>query len=85
MPSCEALHCSHFLVPSVAGFADEVDATSCTTAMEAEVFVVNATWRLTPEQIAQRCPDSELRETPALTARLTAIVGPDGRHMVRHC
>ena len=65
------------------GFADEVDATIRHHAMESGCFVVNATGCLTPEQVAQLCPDPNLRERLATDGQLTAIVGPDGRHVTQ--
>lgn len=82
MAQREEIHCSHF--PGAIGrpgFADEVDATIRHHAMESGCFVVNATGWLTPEQIAELCPDPQLRERLAPDGQLTAIVGPDGRHV----
>lgn len=79
----EEIHCSHF--PGCIGrpgFADEVDATIRHHAMESGCFVVNATGWLTPDQVAQLCPDPELRQRLATDGSFTAIVGPDGRHLV---
>ena len=84
MAQREEIHCSHF--PGYVGrpgFADEVDATIRHHAMESGCFVVNATGWLTPDQIARLCPDPDLREQLASDGSLTAIVGPDGRHLVQ--
>ncbi len=80
----EEIHCSHF-PGSIGrpGFADEVDATIRHHAMESGCFVVNATGWLTPDQITQLCPDPDLRERLATDGSFTAIVGPDGRHLVQ--
>ena len=51
--------------------------------MESGCFVVNATGWLTPDQIAELCPDPELRDRLATDGSLTAIVGPDGRYLVQ--
>ena len=84
MAQREEIHCSHF--PGAIGrpgFADEVDATIRHHAMESGCFVVNATGCLTSEQVAQLCPDPNLRERLATDGQLTAIVGPDGRHVTQ--
>ncbi len=78
----EEIHCSHF-PGSVGrpGFAQEVEVTIRHHAMESGCFVVNATGWLNPDQLAELCPDPDLRERLAPDSCFTAIVGPDGRHL----
>ncbi len=82
MAQREEIHCSHF--PGSGGrqgFAQEVEVTIRHHAIESGCFVVNATGWLTPDQIAELCPDPDLRERLAPDSCFTAIVGPDGQHL----
>lgn len=82
MAQREEFHCSHF--PGYVGrpgFAQEVEVTIRHYAMESGCFVVNATGWLNSDQLAELCPDPDLREQLAPDSSFTAIVGPDGRHL----
>ncbi len=82
MTQREEIHCSHF--PGYVGregFADEVDVTIRHHAIESGCFVVNATGWLDADQLAELCPDPDLRERLSPDSSFTAIVGPDGRHL----
>ncbi len=82
MAQGEEIHCSHF--PGYvgrSGFAQEVEVTIRHHAIESGCFVVNATGWLDADQLAELCPDPELRERLAPDTSFTAIVGPDGRHL----
>ncbi len=82
MAQREQIHCSQF--PGYvgrSGFADEVEVTIRHHALESGCFVVNATGWLEPGQVAELCPDSELRERLDPDSSFTAIIGPDGRHL----
>jgi aliphatic nitrilase len=62
-------------------FADQIEVTIRHHALESGCFVVNATGWLTEAQIAAISPDEKLRR--ALTGGcMTAIVGPEGNHLV---
>ncbi len=82
MAQREEIHCSHF--PGYvgrSGFAEEVEVTIRHHALESGCFVVNATGWLEPDQVAELCPDPELRERLDPDSSFTAIIGPDGRHL----
>ena len=62
-------------------FADQIEVTIRHHALESGCFVVNATGWLTETQMARISPDEKLRR--ALTGGcMTAIVGPEGNHLV---
>jgi nitrilase len=62
-------------------FADQIEVTIRHHALESGCFVVNATGWLTETQMAAISPDEKLRR--ALTGGcMTAIVGPEGNHLV---
>ena len=62
-------------------FADQIEVTIRHHALESGCFVVNATGWLTEAQIAMIGPDEKMRR--ALTGGcMTAIVGPEGNHLV---
>ena len=84
MAQGEEIHCSHF--PGYvgrSGFAEEVEVTIRHHALESGCFVVNATGWLDAEQVAELCPDPNLREQLAPDSSYTAIIGPDGRHLAK--
>lgn len=82
MTQHEEIHCSQFpgsLVGPI--FAEQMDVTIRHHALESGCFVINATGWLTEEQIV------ELTDDPALQKGLrggcnTAIITPEGRHLV---
>jgi len=82
MTQHEEIHCSQFpgsLVGPI--FAEQIEATIRHHALEAGCFVINATGWLTDEQIESLTAD------PALQKGLrggcnTAIISPEGRHVV---
>jgi nitrilase len=62
-------------------FADQIEVTIRHHALESGCFVINATGWLTEAQIAHISPEEKLRR--ALTGGcMTAIVGPEGNHIV---
>jgi aliphatic nitrilase len=62
-------------------FADQIEVTIRHHALESGCFVVNATGWLTEAQIAKIAPEEKLRR--ALTGGcMTAIIGPEGNHLV---
>jgi aliphatic nitrilase len=82
MAQHEEIHVAQFpgsLVGPI--FADQIEVTIRHHALEAGCFVVNSTGWLTEEQIAKISPDEKLRK--ALTGGcMTAIVSPEGKHLV---
>jgi nitrilase len=82
MAQHEEIHVAQFpgsLVGPI--FADQIDVTIRHHALESGCFVVNATGWLTEAQIAAISPDEKLRR--ALTGGcMTAIIGPEGNHLV---
>ncbi len=82
MTQHEEIHCSQFpgsLVGPI--FAEQIEATIRHHALEAGCFVINATGWLTDDQI------ESLTSDPALQKGLrggcnTAIISPEGRHVV---
>ena len=82
MAQHEAIHVAQFpgsLVGQI--FADQIEVTIRHHALESACFVVNATGWLTEEQKAAICPDEKLRR--ALSGGcMTAIVSPEGNHLV---
>lgn len=82
MAQHEEIHVAQFpgsLVGPI--FADQIEVTIRHHALESGCFVVNSTGWLTEEQIARISPDESLRK--ALTGGcMTAIVSPEGKHLV---
>lgn len=82
MAQHEEIHVAQFpgsLVGPI--FGDQIEVTIRHHALESGCFVVNATGWLTEAQIAQIAPDETLRK--ALTGGcMTAIVTPEGKHLV---
>ncbi len=82
MAQGEEIHAAQFpgsLVGQV--FADQMEVTIRHHALEAGCFVVNATGWLSDEQIAAITPDEAMR-TGLHGGNCTAIVTPEGRHLV---
>lgn len=78
----EEIHAAQFpgsLVGQI--FADQMEVTIRHHALEAACFVVNATGWLSDEQVAQVCPDERLRGA-CRGGNCTAIVSPEGKHLV---
>jgi aliphatic nitrilase len=82
MAQHEEIHVAQFpgsLVGPI--FAEQIEVTIRHHALESGCFVVNATGWLTEAQIARIAPDEKLRK--ALTGGcMTAIVSPEGKHLV---
>jgi aliphatic nitrilase len=82
MAQHEEIHVAQFpgsLVGPI--FADQIEVTIRHHALESGCFVVNATGWLTEAQIAKIAPEEKLRR--ALTGGcMTAIIGPEGNHLV---
>jgi nitrilase len=82
MAQHEEIHVAQFpgsLVGPI--FADQIEVTIRHHALESGCFVVNATGWLTEAQIAKISPEEKLRR--ALTGGcMTAIIGPEGNHLV---
>ena len=82
MAQHEEIHVAQFpgsLVGPI--FADQIEVTIRHHALESGCFVINATGWLTEAQIMKISPDEKLRR--ALTGGcMTAIVGPEGNHLV---
>lgn len=78
MAQQEQIHCAQFPGSMVGQiFADQTEVTIKHHALEAGCFVVNSTGWLTPEQIAEICPDENLQRV--LTGGCyTAIISPEG-------
>ncbi len=82
MAQGEEIHAAQFpgsLVGQV--FADQMEVTLRHHALEAGCFVVNATGWLSDEQIAFITPDERMRNG-LRGGNCTAIVSPEGRHVV---
>ncbi|MDW6005157.1 Nit6803 family nitrilase [Vibrio mangrovi] len=82
MTQHEQIHCSQFpgsLVGPV--FAEQMDVTIRHHALESGCFVVNSTGWLTEEQIARITTDPELQKRFRGGCH-TAIVSPEGKHLV---
>jgi aliphatic nitrilase len=62
-------------------FADQIEVTIRHHALESGCFVVNATGWLTEAQIAAISPEEKLRRALA-GGCMTAIIGPEGNHLV---
>lgn len=82
MAQHEEIHIAQFpgsLVGPI--FAEQIEVTIRHHALESGCFVVNATGWLTEEQIARISPDEGLRKG-LRGGCMTAIVSPEGRHLV---
>jgi nitrilase len=82
MAQHEEIHVAQFPGSMVGPiFAEQIEVTIRHHALEGGCFVVNATGWLTEEQIARISPEEKLRK--ALRGGcMTAIVSPEGAHMV---
>ena len=78
MAQQEQIHCAQFPGSMVGQiFTEQTEVTIRHHALEAGCFVVNSTGWLTPEQIAQICPDESLQRV--LTGGCyTTIISPEG-------
>ena len=78
MAQQEQIHCAQFPGSMVGQiFADQTEVTIRHHALEAGCFVVNSTGWLSPEQIAEICPDENLQRV--LTGGCyTTIISPEG-------
>ncbi|CAN5296391.1 aliphatic nitrilase [soil metagenome] len=82
MAQHEEIHVAQFpgsLVGPI--FAEQIEVTIRHHALESGCFVVNATGWLTEEQIARISPEEGLRKG-LRGGCMTAIVSPEGRHLV---
>ncbi|MGY3634112.1 Nit6803 family nitrilase [Bradyrhizobium sp. Lot33] len=82
MAQHEEIHAAQFpgsLVGQI--FADQIEVTIRHHALESGCFVVNATGWLSEEQIAKISPDEGLRKG-LRGGCMTAIVSPEGNHLV---
>lgn len=82
MAQHEEIHISHY-IGSMFGqkFSDQTEVQLKNHALEGGCFVVNATSWLTEEQRSQITQDAEMAKV--LTGGcMTAIIGPDGEHVV---
>lgn len=82
MAQHEEIHIAQFpgsLVGPI--FAEQIEVTIRHHALESGCFVVNATGWLTEEQIATIMPDEKLR-AGLRGGCMTAIISPEGRHIV---
>lgn len=82
MSQHEEIHASQFpgsLVGPI--FAEQIEVTIRHHALESGCFVVNATGWLTEAQIASVTPDEQLQRG-LRGGCMTAIVSPEGRHLV---
>ena len=82
MAQHEHIHCAHFpggrLAPIGAG---QMEASICNHALESGCFVVCASGWLSPEQLDRLSPPGNLAQKPMAGGSMTAIIGPDGRHL----
>ncbi|WP_052055548.1 Nit6803 family nitrilase [Myxosarcina sp. GI1] len=78
MAQYEQIHCAQFPGSMVGQiFAEQTEVTVRHHALEAGCFVVNSTGWLTPEQVAEICPDEKLQKV--LTGGCyTTIISPEG-------
>lgn len=78
MAQGEQIHCAQFPGSMVGQiFADQTEVTIRHHALEAGCFVVNSTGWLSPEQVAEICPNEGLQRV--LTGGCyTAIISPEG-------
>jgi len=82
MAQHEEIHVAQFPGSMVGPiFAEQMEVTIRHHALESGCFVVNATGWLTEEQIARISPDEKLRRG-LRGGCMTAIVSPDGAHLV---
>jgi nitrilase len=82
MAQHEEIHVAQFpgsLVGPI--FAEQIEVTIRHHALESGCFVVNSTGWLTEEQISRIAPDEKLRK-PLHGGCMTAIVSPEGSHVV---
>src|ERR1700688_4263176 len=82
MTQHEEIHCSQFsgsLVGPI--FGDQIEVTIRHHALESGCFVVNATGWLTEAQIASITPNEALQRG-LRGGCMTAIISPEGRHLV---
>ncbi len=82
MAQHEEIHIAQFpgsLVGPI--FAEQIEVTIRHHALESGCFVVNSTGWLTEEQIASITPDEKLR-AGLRGGCMTAIISPEGRHIV---
>ena len=82
MAQHEEIHVAQFpgsLVGPI--FAEQIEVTIRHHALESGCFVVNATGWLTEEQIARISPEEKLRKG-LMGGCMTAIISPEGRHLV---
>jgi len=82
MTQHEEIHIAQFpgsLVGPI--FAQQIEVTIRHHALESGCFVINATGWLTPEQIARIAPEEKLRR-PLMGGCMTAIISPEGSHVV---
>ena len=78
MAQGEQIHCAQFPGSMVGQiFADQTEVTIKHHALEAGCFVVNSTGWLSPEQIAEICPDEGLQRV-LRGGCYTAIISPEG-------
>ncbi|MEL6501642.1 MAG: Nit6803 family nitrilase [Cyanobacteria bacterium J06623_1] len=78
MAQQEQIHCAQFPGSMVGQiFADQTEVTIRHHALEAGCFVVNSTGWLSPEQVAEICPNEDLQRV--LTGGCyTTIISPEG-------
>lgn len=78
MAQQEQIHCAQFPGSMVGQiFGDQTEVTVRHHALEAGCFVVNSTGWLSPEQVAEICPDEDLQRV--LTGGCyTTIISPEG-------
>lgn len=82
MTQHEEIHCSQFPGSMVGPiFADQIEVTIRHHALEAGCFVVNSTGWLTDEQVEGITPDPLLQKG-LREGCMTAIIAPDGSHVV---
>ncbi|CAA2100400.1 Aliphatic nitrilase [Methylobacterium bullatum] len=82
MAQHEEIHAAQFPGSMVGQiFADQMEVTIRHHALEAAAFVVNATGWLTEAQIAAISPDERMR-VALRGGNCTAIVSPEGKHLV---
>ncbi|KQP47220.1 aliphatic nitrilase [Methylobacterium sp. Leaf106] len=82
MAQHEEIHAAQFPGSMVGQiFADQMEVTIRHHALEAAAFVVNATGWLTEAQIATISPDERMRGA-LRGGNCTAIVSPEGKHLV---
>jgi nitrilase len=82
MAQHEQIHISTY-IGSVFGpvFSEQTEIQIRNHALESGCFVINATAWLTEEQVARITPDADMRAVLS-GGCMTAIIGPDGKHIV---